>query len=141
MNEDHVRNLAKAIGGMAFCALIFWCWLMGGISPIEGKVAFDPYIDTWFAPGYRPELEERIHIGQTKEAVIAILGEPLSAGQPHRSNEGVMMYSYTNDGGYDRRRNIDPRDRAGKDFAWHSFGVCFDSTGLVIGVADGWSYD
>lgn len=111
------------------------------MSTIEGYVFFDPYIDTWFAPGYRPELERRIHLGQTMQEVLDILGDPLGRHQMNNKDDGSTIFYYTNDGGHDRYIGIDHRDPRHKDFAWHRFGVVFDSTCTVVGIDDGWSYD
>lgn len=119
----------------------FLSWGLGVMSTIEGYVFFDPYIDTWFAPGYRPELERRIHLGQTMQEVLDILGDPLSRHQMIKKDDGSTIFYYTNDGGHDRYLGIDHRDPRHKDFAWHRFGVVFDNTGTVVGIDDGWSYD
>jgi hypothetical protein len=111
------------------------------MSTIEGYVFFDPYIDTWFAPGYRPDLERCIHFGQTMQEVLDILGDPLGQHQMINRDDGSTIFYYTNDGGHDRRLGIDHLDPRHKDFAWHRFGVVFDSTGAVVGIDNGWSYD
>ena len=113
---------------------------MGSIVS-EGYVWFDPYIDTWYAPGYRPDLERRIKVGMTCEEVEAVIGAPLFVRSPNRYQPGLSGAVYTNDGGHDRRSGISHGDRRHKDFAWHYFNVMYDSTDVVRKVHSGWAYD
>ena len=132
------RTLSSALVGMA--AYLCWGLGMGSITP-EGYVWFDPYIDTWFAPGYRPELESRIREGMSCEEVEAVIGTPLYVNPPNRFQPGLFGAVYTNDGGHDRRLSILHRDPIHKDFAWHYFAVMYDSTDVVRKVYSGWAYD
>lgn len=132
------RTLSIALVGSA----AFLCWGLGVGSVVsEGYVWFDPYIDTWYAPDYRPELESRIKVGMTREDVEAVIGAPLFVRAPNRFQPGLSGAVYTNDGGHDRRSGISNGDRRHKDFAWHYFNVMYDSTDVVRKVHSGWAYD
>ena len=132
------RTLSSALVGMA----AYLCWGLGmGSITSEGYVWFDPYIDTWFAPGYRPELESQIEVGMSCEEVEAVIGVPLYVRSPNRFQPGLFNAVYTNDGGHDRRLRILHRDPMHKDFAWHYFNVMYDSTDVLRKVYSGWAYD
>ncbi|MBL7980833.1 MAG: hypothetical protein JNL52_03390 [Flavobacteriales bacterium] len=141
MTQDKLPEWLQGLGSILLIVLIPWCWFLGMFSPMEGKVAFDPYIDTWYAPRFKPELESLIHIGQTRVEVIEILGQPLFIHPPGYMCEGAIRYDYTQDGGYDRRMGVIDHRQGGKDFAWHRFSVCFDDRGVVVDIDNGWSYD
>lgn len=140
MSSNHFPDWMKGLGTIVLVLLVPWCWFVGMVSAMEGRVAFDPYVDTWFAPGFDPALEDSIRIGQRREEVVAILGVPLFMQPPGYMCQGAIRYDYTQDGGHDRRLGIEAHE-PGKDFAWHRFSVCFDSTGVVCDIDDGWSYD
>jgi hypothetical protein len=147
MKRGHILMLRRALAGALVGLAAFLCWGLGIVSTIEGYIWFDPYIDTWYAPGYRPELESRIKVGMTCEEVEVLIGVPLLVTSPNRYQPGLFGAVYTNDGGHDRRLGIDhsdPRHKCflyHKDFAWHYFNVMYDSTDVVRKVYSGWAYD
>ena len=148
MNRGHILMLRRALAGALVGLAAFLCCALGvGSVASEGYVWFDPYIDTWYAPGYTPELESRIKVGMSCEEVEAVIGAPLYVNPPNRFQPGLFGAVYTNDGGHDRRLGIDhrhPRHKCfpyHKDFAWHYFNVMYDSTDVVRKVYSGWAYD
>lgn len=142
MKCAHVRVLRRILASALVGLAAFLCWGVGmGSIVSEGYVWFDPYIDTWFAPGYRPELEKDIRVGMTRKEVEAILGEPLGTTLPSQVRPGLFGARYTGDGGHDRRLGIQHRERGHKDFAWHYFTVMYDSADVVRKVYSGWAYD
>lgn len=142
MKRSKVAMLRRVLAVGLVGAAAFLCWGLGIMSiRSEGYVWFDPYIDTWFAPGYRPELEKDIRVGMTRKEVEAILGEPLGTTLPNQFQPGLFGACYTGDGGHERRLGIQHRDRLHKDFAWHYFTVMYDSTDVVRDIYSGWGYD
>ncbi len=141
MKRAHVLVLRRALSIALVGLAAFLCWGLGIVSTIEGYIWFDPYIDTRFAPGYKPELESRIKVGMTCEGVEEVIGVPLYVTSPNRFQSGLFGAVYTNDGGHDRRLGISHGDRRHKDFAWHYFTVMYDSTDVVSKIYSGWAYD
>jgi hypothetical protein len=133
--------LRRLLSALLVAAAAFLCLGLGAISTVEGYIWFDPYIDTWFAQGYRPELGMDIRVGMTRKQVEAIIGEPLGTTLPNRFQPGLFGAYYTNDGGHDRRLGIQHRDRRHRDFAWHYFTVMYDSMDVVHDIYSGWGYD
>ncbi len=147
MNRAQIVVLRRTLAGALVGLAAYLCWGLGIVSTIEGYIWFDPYIDTWYASGYRPELERRIKVGMSCEEVEAVIGAPLFVRAPNRFQPGLFGAVYTNDGGHDRRLGIDHSDPPHKcfpyhkDFAWHYFNVMYDSTDVVRTVHGGWAYD
>ncbi len=141
MIENKTPEWIQGLGSIVLIVLIPWCWFLGMFSPMEGKVAFDPYVDTWFAPDFQPKLESLIHIGQSKDEVLGLLGQTLFIHPPGYMCDGSIRFDYTQDGGYNRRLGLDGSEAGHKDFAWHRFSVCFDTTDTVVDIDSGWSYD
>lgn len=141
MKRGSITVLRRALSVVVVGYAMFLSWGMGIISTIEGYIWFDPYIDTWLAPGYHPDLEKHIKVGMNCEEVEEIIGVPLYTSAPNRFRPGLFGAKYTNDGGHDRRLGIQHRDRRHKDFAWHYFTVMYDSTDVVRDIYSGWGYD
>jgi len=111
-------------------------FLLGGISLMEGYNIFNPYIDTEFGENYSPEKFDKILPNFTKEEVLKTVGQPLFIHKDTLTNE--IQFTYTNDGYLKRRTN---RSYDNGDFAWYRSDVYFDSTGKIIKIDKGWSYD
>lgn len=141
MNRSLIVGVRRSLSIVLVGIAAFFCWGLGLMSTIEGHIWFDPYIDTWFAPGYRPELETQVHVGMTCEEVEAVIGMPLYVTPPNKFRPGLFAAPYTNDGGHDRRLGIGHRDRRHKDFAWRYYTVFYDSTDVVRDIKSGWAYD
>lgn len=103
---------------------------------MEGYNIFNPYIDTEFGENYSPEKFDKILPNFTKEEVLKTLGQPLFIHKDTLTNE--TQFTYTNDGYLKRRTN---RSYDIGDFAWYRSDVYFDSTGKIIKIDKGWSYD
>lgn len=134
-------GLRRILAVVLVAVSIVLSWGLGVMSTVEGYIVFDPYIDTWFAPGYRPELEQRVRVGQTRAEVEAILGAPLYGTVPVHWRPGVYAAAYTNDGGHDLRLGIDHRHPRHKDLAWHYYCIAYDSVEVVCAIYSGWAYD
>ncbi|GAA3611957.1 hypothetical protein Q4Q39_04710 [Flavivirga amylovorans] len=115
---------------------IYFVFMFGGLSLMEGYNIFDPYIDTEFAENYTPNKFDSITMGLTKEEVINTIGKPLFIFTDTITNR--TEFHYTNDGFLRRKSN---REYDINDFAWYRSNVYFDSKDKVTKIDKGWSYD
>lgn len=115
---------------------VFVLFMLGGISLMEGYNIFEPYIDTEFGENYTPEKFDLITKEFTKEEVIKTVGQPLFTYKDTLTNETQL--TYTNDGFLKRKSN---RNYDISDFAWYRSSVYFNSTGKIVRIDKGWSYD
>lgn len=111
-------------------------FIMGGISLMEGYNIFEPYIDTEFSENYTPEKFDQISLLDSKTTVLQAIGQPLDIHEDTQTKE--IQFAYTNDGNLKRKSPI-KHDIA--DFAWYRSIIIFDSTGKIIRIEKGWSYD
>ena len=116
--------------------MMYFIFLFGGISMMEGKNLIFPYIDTEFASNYSPEKFDLITEDFSYNEVIQLVGKPLSEKKDSFGN--IIEVNYTNDGKTTYKNN--PFVLVG-DFAWYRSYIRFDSNGKIIEINSGWSYD
>jgi len=131
-----MRALYKTLSLALLFFTAYNVFMLGGFSLMEGYNIFDPYIDTEFAENYTPQKFDKITANFTKEEVVKTVGQPLFINKDTLSNE--IQYTYTNDGYLKRKSN---ENYAISDFAWYRSNIYFDSTGKILKIDKGWSYD
>jgi hypothetical protein len=142
MSAERIPDWIKGLGSIVLVILVPWCWFLGMLSPMEGKVPFDPYIDTEMAPGYSPDKNGLIRSGMSREEVWAIIGQPLGYNERQCGPDRKYVMEYTDDGAYRARCCAEQADLdKSKDFAWRHFGVAIDTNDRVVEIIDYWSYD
>jgi hypothetical protein len=115
---------------------LYFVFMFGGLSLMEGYNIFDPYIDTEFAENYTPAKFDAINNNFTKEEVLKTIGKPLFVHKDTLSNQ--TEFTYTNDGFLYRKSN---KVYDINDFAWYRSSIQFDSKGKITRIDKGWSYD
>lgn len=131
-----MRLLYKILTLTLLTPTIYFVFMFGGVSLMEGYNIFDPYIDTEFAENYTPNKFDLITVELTKEEVISTIGKPLYIFKDTITNR--IKYHYTNDGFLKRKSN---RKYQINDFAWYRSSVYFDLKGEITNIDKGWSYD
>lgn len=131
-----MRALYKTLSLALLFFTAYNVFMLGGFSLMEGYNIFDPYIDTEFAENYTPQKFDKITTNFTKEEVVKTVGQPLFINKDTLSNG--IQYTYTNDGYLKRKSN---ENYAISDFAWYRSNIYFDSTGKILKIDKGWSYD
>ena len=131
-----MRALYKTLSLALLFFTVYIVFMFGGFSLIEGYNIFEPYIDTEFAENYTPQKFDKITTNFTKEEVLKTVGQPLFINKDNLSNG--IQYTYTNDGYLKRKSN---KSYAISDFAWYRSYIYFDSTGKILKIDKGWSYD
>lgn len=131
-----MRVFYKILTLILLVPTVYFLFLLGGIPLVEGYNVFSPYIDTEFGENYTPKDFDKITMDFTKNEVLEIVGKPLFISEDSLRNE--IEYVYTNDAYLTRKTN---RNYLIRDFAWYRSRVYFDSTGKVIRIDKGWSYD
>lgn len=116
---------------------VIWInFVFGAVNLVEGYNLFSPYIDTEFAPNFTIEKSKNIKIGQTKNEVIKLVGNPLYIS---KSYYGDLMFSYTSDGFFHKKKSHGSSSIC--DFAWFGYDVVFDKENNVKEIQLGWRYD
>lgn len=131
-----MRTLYKILTLALLFPTIYIVFMVGGFSLIEGYNIFKPYIDTEFAENYTPQKFDKISINFTKEEVLKTVGQPLFIYKDTLTNG--IQYTYTSDGYLKKKTN---KSYDISDFAWYRSNIYFDSTGKIIKIDKGWSYD
>lgn len=97
--------------------------------PPEGIFLFNSEIDTKFADNFSKSKFNKIHSGQTKDAVLRSLDEPISKITVENKNEYNEIWLYSSDGAC-----------TWHDFAWKRKQIHFKDN-FVFETHTGWSYD
>lgn len=131
-----MKTAFKIFTALLLAPTLCLVFIMGGFSLMEGYNIFEPYIDTEFSENYTPEKFGQISLLDSEETVLQAIGQPLVIHEDTLTKE--IQYVYTNDGNLKRISQI-KHDIA--DFAWYRSTIIFDSTGKIIRIDKGWSYD
>lgn len=88
--------------GTALLSLHFYS--LDGVHGNMMSLIFNP--DTEYSEGYSDKAFRKIEVGQKKEDVIQLLGEPISSSQPKKKTREVLWYSHSPSGGDYRLRTV-----------------------------------
>ena len=98
--------------------------LAASLIGMESYCWWNPWIDTYCAPGFTEKAFNSITNGMTKAQIIILLGEPFGKipadGYPYYKKDTVESWYYTGDGKCDW-----------SDWAWLGRYVCYDENGNV----------
>jgi hypothetical protein len=108
--------------------VVFIVWLVTGLVFLEGYFPLAPGLGTHFAPDYSEAAFDQIQIGDSKERVLELIGEPLERCDMGRTKD--QFWCYSTDGGF-----------LLLDFAWLYRAVYFDAEGRVIELVRDIFYD